>query len=239
MYHGVKTGIAPFRRGPMAGLFGCDVDREDFDAENTVRVYPGRPNVWLFVRRRGKGPTIKSIIEDFITDPLDTSWTSNNVAVGEPVKLANDPEKVRLSMISWGLRPQEKTLSKLTYPVDLGDDLEFWQVVFHPPADSKTVVPWPLVGCAEDADWALSGALSDIDISTGQKSPTTNSGNADRPASSADLERQRQISLEQLQAGREYGDPNGEGSSLTTWLVLGVGAVGAVWYARRKGLIQL
>lgn len=224
----------------MAGLFGCDVKREDFDAENTVRVYPGRTNVWLFVRRRGEGPTIKTIIDTFIKKPLDTAWTTNNVAVGEPLKLANDPEKVRLSMVAWGLRPQDKTLSKLTYPVNLGDDLEFWQVVFHPPEDSPTVVPWPLVGCAEEADWALSGALSDVDISTGQKSPVTNSGSSDKPASSADLERQRQISLEQLQAGREFGDPNGSDSSaLMTWLVLGAGAVGAVWYARRKGLIQL
>lgn len=237
MYQGVKRS-APFHRGAIAGLFGCEISTKDFEAENFVTVYPGKTNVWLFVRRKGSGPNIQEVTDRFIRGPFDTSWTTENVVIPPPLKIANDDDKVRLSMIAWGLRPQAKTLSSLTFPVNIGTDLEYWQVMFHPPEDAPTSVPWPLVGCAEEADWTLSGALSDVLIATGEKAPITNSATADRPASALDSERQKELSLAQLQAGRDFGLETSSFSfpsmSLTTWLLLGVGAVGAVWFVKER-----
>jgi hypothetical protein len=232
VYHGAFNEARALRRGPgLAGIFGCDVNAKDFEAENKVAVYPGKLNVWLLARRKGKGPTIEKVTSDFITKPMNTSWFSNNVNVGGVVKLPNDPTKIQLSMVSHGLRVQNTTVSKLTYPVHLGTDLEFYQVLFYPPADAPLQVAWPLVGCAEDATWALSSALSDIEVATGKPSPGVNQ--SIDTSSPADIEKQRQDSLSFLSASRKMGMDGG--ISMTTWVLLGSGLLAATFlYGRAK-----
>lgn len=232
MYLGIGNRQTAVVRGPaMAGLFGCDVDPDDFAAENKVAIYPSKLNVWLVGRRRGEGPTVEKFVDKYLTDKVDTSLFFSSFPTPEIKKLPADPNKIRLAMSSYGKRLQLTTLSDLTYPVDLGSAVDFYQITFFAPSDAPVQIPWPLEGCAEKANWALSSALSDIDIVTGKPSAPVNSGTATTPMTAADVERQRQASLEALTASRGFG---GGSMSLTTWLLIGGAGAAALWYAKGR-----
>lgn len=232
MYLGISNRRAV--RGPgLAGLFGCDLDPAEFAAENKVVIYPGKVNVWLLVRRKGQGTNVEEIINKYIKGPLNTATFGNNVLVGDVKKLPNDPQTIQINMSSWGRRTQETTLGKLTYPVDVGTDLEFYMLSFAPPKDAPTRTPWPLEGCAEKANWALSAALSDIRISTGLPTDPTNTSSTNQPVTAEDVERHRIESLEALTA---INDLDSGSSPQVSWLwVIGlVGVAGVVFFAPRQ-----
>lgn len=234
MYNSIDN--RPVIRGPgIAGLFGCDVDKDDFDTLNKVPIYPGGLNVWLVARRPGSSMNISEFVEEYITDPLDTSWTTMNVVVGEIKKLPKNPDQIRINMISWGRRPLDQTLDDLTPAPNIGSNPDFYMINFMAPSDAPSTLPWPVEGCVEEADWVLSGALSDIKIGTGQRVAPITSSTTDRPVSAAEAEAFRQTSISQLQAGRQMGMSSGGLSMTTTLALLGLVGGGAYLYWQQRG----
>lgn len=230
MYRGTGNSLA--LRGPgLAGVFGCDVDRDDFDSVNRVTIYPGKINVWMLARHVGEGSSIQDFIEENIVEPLDTSWTSDNVVVGEIKKIPNDPQKVRLNLVAWGRRPSSKTASTLTPKPEINSNREFYMVSFIPPKDAPRSLPWPLEGCVEEADWVLGSFLTDVKIATAEPVPPVSTAAADQPVTAADAERIQEQTLDRLRAGRELGVDDGFPIK-TTLLVGAVLAGGAYLYWR-------
>jgi hypothetical protein len=212
----------------------CDIDEDDFAAENKVRIYPGKWNVWLLARRKGEGSTIEEIVEDKIIDPLDTSWVNDNVAVVSKKLESNTPDHVRIAMMVYGRHPQQKSMSKLTHPASVGSNIDFYVVNFLPPDDAPQYLPWPVEGCPEEADWLLSGALSDVVIATGKPEASPSEGG---PVTAKSAEAQRKASLDALKQGQMLS-PRSEGMSWTTKLMIGAAVFGgAYFYARNKGLL--
>ena len=120
-------------RGPgIAGLFGCDVDRDDFDSVNKLPIYPGGLNVWLVARRPGSSMNVTEFVEKFILDQLDTSgmFFDQNVVMGEIKPLPKDPDQIRINMIAWGRRPLDTTVGDLTPAPSTGQNPDFYMINF-------------------------------------------------------------------------------------------------------------
>ena len=149
-----------------------DGEDTEFQALNRVLVYPGKQNVWLVAKTSEGSGDIQDFCKEFILGPLDTSWVSNNVAY--VVRKVNPGEEPRLHMQAFGLRMQEtggnpKTQTTLTPPVQTpSGTLEWYVIMFTPPLDAPSSLPWPVKGCVEEAGWYLSAATSDVLVSTGK-----------------------------------------------------------------------
>lgn len=186
MYSGVGKPTRP--RGRLGFFSSCDTDGDDDDFQelNKIVVYPGKWNHWLVAKSGEASGSVKDFVEDFVVDPLDTSWIRDNVhyTIFEVPKNAetgtfNSPSTGgapghnmgRVAMQTHGLRFQSKSSALLNPPVMPagGSADKLYVVSFVPPEDAPHSLPWPVDGCLEAADWFVVGATSDVWIRTGKK----------------------------------------------------------------------
>jgi hypothetical protein len=172
-----EVAYAP-QGGGIAGFFGCDVDEDDFQAMNRIRIYPGQTNNWIIGKRASSTDPVKETIEDML-DPINTSsWYNPGTWVKMPIAIAPSPsaEHVREEVAVEGLSVQKRR-DDLTHVPNLGPNIVYYNVSFNAPKDAPPEIPWPVVGCVEEADWTVlwqltSKAVAPIDTAT-PGSPTS------------------------------------------------------------------
>jgi len=221
----------------FSGVFGCDVDKDEFGLVNRVKIHPRMTNVWLIAKKSDSSMNINEFIEEYIKGPLDTSGIfSRNPPplIGKVKLLPNDRETIRLEMASWGRRLGTDTLSDLRPTPNFEGPVSFYMVQFVPAEDAPRSLPWPVEGCVEDADIALSSYISDVNIATGQKETPAGPST---PATPDSVQKQIEESRKHLTAGSRLKNPSG-GMSTTTLVLLGVGGAAAFIYAKEKGYLQ-
>jgi hypothetical protein len=153
-----------------------------FQLANKVRIFPGKINVWLIGSTHGSSASLDTFIKKNILKPLNTrgvvesifSTNQSNVVYSVTALPSGlSTEEIRTRFFSFGLTPQETTASKTVPPIVPfpGQPISFYIVSFIPPLDAPSLLPWPVSGCVEEAQWWLAGASTDRNIATSEKAP--------------------------------------------------------------------
>lgn len=219
MYH----AIAPRAVG---GLFGCDIDKAKFPL---VNVYPGRQNMWVVARRAGASGTVDGVVKDWLK-PLDTTaWLNPTSNVPFAIQ-QEDAAGIRFYAEKMQVSVAQNVNTFVNKADFLGNTPQFFVVLFNPPADSPSSMPWPVIGCPEEADWVL---LYVMTSKPKQVVPDTSSGPVETSQEAVEA-RRKAAELALLDASNL--DSGSSGAS-KWWLLAGLTAVGAAGYyvLRRTG----
>lgn len=229
------------RRDGSLGFFwgGCEVDERDFKARNRVEIYPDHVNVWLLARRDGAKDSVEKVVDEFLK-PVSTSWFRGVTKAIQPIPLA----QIRDRLAAFN-RPLSTTMSQLTVLPDVGDNPSFYLVAFVAPGDAPSEIPWPVKGCVESADWALSTSLAPQVTETPvslippeEAREATKSYYAASKQSDDVAQQQALEALRRASGGSLIGDVAAGKLSWKMWAAIGAATVGTyyVWRWRRRTL---
>ena len=216
--------VGNIQRHSVGGWLSCDRDGDDkeFQSLNRVWVYPGKLNYWLVATV--DGANITKFVQEYLVDPLDTSWVNENVVYSiREVTL----DKIKINFQSFDRKMQTATSGKLNPPViPQSTNIRYFIVDFVPPADAPTSLPWPVQGCLEKPEIFLSSATTDVITSTG-KTSTNMSQEAKETVQRQDAEAEAREEALNKEINEKYGltDPMDTVKKYALVAAVGVGLI--------------
>ncbi len=221
-------------RQPVGDWFGptCLTNREEFDRYSRVRVYPSAWNRWLIAKNPTSG---EGSIEDFVKEQIEkyvnTSWFSKlNYAI---VPVSNYGTFQTMIAKEEGGKIERVSTDLPTKPGMAGVNPSYYLVVFKTTVDAPVDIAWPVVGCVENAQWALTAVANawtqrQVD---GMAKTFESSGVVDTPVSEEKrIEADRIAAALKKLPGTEGATEKGVQGGVQPWVwVACAAAVGAVY----------
>lgn len=147
MYADFQKDAVEVRSG-LRGLFGCNINKGEYQKTHLATIFPGSSNMWVIGKRRGASGDIHNVVEKWL-DPVDTGFWATNAPYG--VVPIQSTDHMRQLLVA-SERPIEQKNPKVE---NLGNTIDFYLLVFNAPGDAPVQIPWPLIGCPEEADWTV------------------------------------------------------------------------------------